>query len=54
MIAFFLDLGILLSGFLSFVSLLELPFETDKSKIRKYTILGLLFLSTMLFLYTLK
>lgn len=50
----FLNLGILLSGILSFVSLLELPFETDKAKIRKYTILGLLFLSTMLFLYTLK
>lgn len=54
MTEFFLDLGILLFGILSFISLLELPFETDNTKIRKYTILSLLFLSIMLFLCTLK
>lgn len=49
-----LNICIIIAGFLSFVSFLELPFETDKSKIRKYTFSGLWFLFIMLFLLALK
>ena len=50
----FLDIAITLMGVLTFVSFMELPFETDKDKIRKYTISGLMFLGAMIFLLTLK
>jgi hypothetical protein len=50
----FLDISIVLMGVLSFVSFMELPFETDKTKIRKCTIAGLMFLAAFIFLLTLK
>jgi hypothetical protein len=50
----FLDISIAIMGILSFVSFMELPYETDKSKIRKCTISGLMFLAAFIFLLTLK
>ena len=49
-----LDICIIIAGILSFVSFLELSFETDRSKIRKRTLSGLWYLFIMLFLLALK
>lgn len=52
MISLFLEITTTFVIFLFFVSLLELPFETDKSKIRKDTISALILFVILIFLLT--
>ena len=54
MISLFLEITTTFVIFLFFVSFMELPFETDKSKIRKHTISTLILFAIMIFLLTLK
>ena len=49
-----LDICIIIAGLLSFVSFLELSFETDRTKIRKRILSGLWCLFIMIILAALK